>query len=571
MNIITKYIALSSLALIMFSACDKDILNVSPTDRISTDAMESDTAVLEAFITNRYIGERIISNEADGTNPGFGRGFEYALWSSITDESMYTNDDNTWLIVRGQLSPENTGITGSLWARSYRSIRECNYALDVLSRIEISAARKLRLEGELQFIRAFRYHDLIRNFGEVVLMGDKVYKLQDDLTVPELFDRRSLQESMDYVLTQLDEAIEKLPADNNDNSWVNGRATKGAAMALKSRLTLYSASPLYNTGSWEEATHAAWDIIALNKYSLYSGGYGALFTQDRNSETIFARYYTRNANHVAMEIANGPNGYGGWGGNTPYQNLVDAYQMRNGQAPFLADGSVNAGSGYDAANPYANRDPRFDATILHNGSTYRGRAVETFVPGGRDSQQGNDNWNTSKTGYYLRKFMNDEYPLQNPWGFAGFQPWNYFRYAEVLLNYAEAANEAYGPDVTPAGATMSARQALNLVRARPSVEMPAVPLGRSTDDFRLDIRYERQVELAFEEHRFYDVRRWMIAPETESRPAYGITITKSGDNYTYTRKEALSGRAFNQKHYWLPIPRTEILSSGGQLEQNAGY
>src|SRR5690606_26774879 len=179
MKTLTKYIALLAAGMTTLASCDKNILEVTPTDRISTASIESDPVLLEAFITNRYIGERIIGSEADGTNPGFGRGFEYALWSSITDESMYTNDDNSWLIVRGQLSPENMGIAGSLWGRSYRSIRECNYALHVLDSIPMSDSHKRNLEGELQFIRAFRYHDLIRNFGGVVLLGNEVYGLQD--------------------------------------------------------------------------------------------------------------------------------------------------------------------------------------------------------------------------------------------------------------------------------------------------------------------------------------------------------------------------------------------------------
>ncbi|MHC8948629.1 RagB/SusD family nutrient uptake outer membrane protein [Sphingobacterium hungaricum] len=570
MKKVIKYIFLGVFTTTIIISCKKDILDVTPTDRISTASIESDTTLLEAYITNRYIGERIIASEADGTNPGFGRGFEYALWSSITDESMYTNDDNTWLIVRGQLSPENMGSAGSIWARSYRSIRECNYALQVLQKIQMSDSYRNQLEGELRFIRAFRYHDLMRNFGRVVLVGDRVYNLTDDLTDPSLFDRKTIEEGLTYVLNELNLAAEKLPA-NNSNAWVKGRATKGAALALKSRLTLYAASPLYNVGTWDDAVLAAQNVIELNLYSLYTGGYREQFLTNDNPETIFARYYTRNANHVHLEIANGPNGYGGWGGNTPYQNLVDDYQMSNGLSPFLEDGSVNTASGYDQTKPYVNRDPRFDATILHNESIYRGRAVEVFLPGGRDSQEGSDNWNTSKTGYYLRKFMNDQYPLQNPWGNAGFQPWNYFRYAEILLNYAEAANEAFGPDVLPSNATMTARQALNMVRKRPSVNMPEIPLGRSKDEFRKDVRYERRIELAFEEHRFYDVRRWKIAMETENEPAYGITIRKNGNTFTYTRKEALSDRLFQEKHYWLPIPRSEILSSNGLLEQNPGY
>lgn len=545
-------------------SCKKDFLDITPTDRVSEATLIGDSTLFEDFVTNRYIGVRLQDKEGDGTNPGFGRGFEYAMWSSLTDESIYNNDDNTWLIQRGLLAPENTGIAGTIWGRSYRSIRECNWALSNLAAVQMSEVHKARIKAELQFIRAFRYHDLIRNYGGIVLMGDKVYNLSDNLQDEALFTRSSLKDCMDYVLAQVDEAAANLPV-NNDNTWLMGRATKGAALALKSRLTLYGASPLYNTSTWQDAVTAAQAVINLNKYSLFTGGYAALFLDAANPETIFARLYTKNAGHTHLEIANGPNSYGGWGGNLPLQNLVDDYQMNNGKS--IADPA----SGYNPQDPYTNRDPRFYATILYNGSTYRGSTIETFTPGGKDSKDGPDNWNTSKTGYYLRKFVNDAYPLQNPWGNAGFQPWYYFRYAEILLNFAEAANEAYGPDVIPTGSSLSAVAAINLIRSRPTVSMPPLSAGMSQADVREAIRNERRIELAFEEHRFYDVRRWKIANVTENEPAQGVTITKSGNTFNYSTKVALDGRAFTDKMYWLPIPRAEIQASGNKIQQNAGY
>ncbi|QEM08916.1 RagB/SusD family nutrient uptake outer membrane protein [Mucilaginibacter rubeus] len=552
-------------AMLSITACKKDLLNVQATDRISTVAVETDTAVFEAFITNRYIGARLQDKEGDGSNPGFGRGFEYSMWSSLTDESIYNNDDATWLIQRGQLAPENLGGAGVLWARSYRSIRECNYALGILPKITISAPRKTRLEGELKFIRAFRYQDLIRNYGGVVLVGDKVSELTDNLQDPSLFKRASIKESIDYAVAQLDDAASKLPL-NNDGGWLLGRATKGAALALKSRLTLYAASPLYAAGTWADAVTAAQAVISLNKYGIYTGGYGNLFLTNETNEAIFERLYTKNANHTHLEIANGPNGYGGWAGNSPLQNLVDDYEMDNGKA------ITDPASGYDPTHPYDHRDPRFAATVLYNGALYRGQTVDSYIPGGKDSKDGPDNWNTTKTGYYLKKFMNDAYPLQNPWGNAGFQPWIYFRYAEILLNFAEAANEAYGPDVIPSGSSLSARTAINLIRSRPSVNMPDLAVGMSQSQMRDAVRYERRVELAFEEHRFYDVRRWKIADVTENKPAGGVIITKNANgSFVYTPKVALDGRMFATKHYWLPIPRAEIQASGNQLQQNPGY
>jgi hypothetical protein len=546
---------------LLFSACKKNFLTTTPTDRLTTSSITSDTSLFEAYVINRYLGEQIGVNEGEGSPPGFGRGFEYAMASSVTDESMYNTDNGSWLIEQGQMAANNTGFLGTLWARSYAGIRDCNYALSLLANINMSQAHKNRLIGELEFIRAYRYQDLIRNYGGVVLIGDQVSELTDNLQNPALFKRATIAESIAYATAQLDDAAAKLPL-NNSATWALGRATEGAALALKSRLLLYAASPLYAAGTWQAAAAAAKAVMDLGKYSLSQNGYGQLFLSPNDNEIIFERLFVVNtARHVCLEIANGPNGYDGWAGNTPYQNLVDAYQMSNGKA--ITDPT----SGYDPQNPYVNRDPRFYATILYNGAPYRNSTVQVFIPGGKDSNQGPSNWNASQTGYYLKKFMNDSYPIDNPWSVAGGQPWIYMRYAEILLNYAEAQNEASGPDAT-------VYAAINSIRARPSVNMPALPAGLSQTDMRTAIQNERQIELAFEEHRFYDVRRWKIATQTENVPAYGISVTVNAANpsgYTYTRKIALANRSFLPQHYWLPIPLTEIQASNGQLQQNPGY
>jgi len=553
---ITKTVALG--VLLMSAGCQENFLDVVPTDRVSDASILSDSVLFEAYVINRYMGTRLTDKEAEGTPPGFGRGFEYAMWSSLTDESIYNNDDNTWLIQRGQIAPENTGIAGTLWGRSYRSIREINYALTNLDKVPMSADKRSKLKGEMQFIRAFRYHDLIRNYGKVVLPGDKVYQISDDLTSQELFDRADIKAGIDYAVAQLNEAAALLP-ESNDSNWKLGRATKGAALALKARLLLYAASPLYNAGTWQQAAQAAKAVMDLNKYSLYTGGYRNLFTTTTdNPEIIFGRLYAQGARHVCLEIANGPNSYNAWGGNVPVQNLVDDYEMLDGSK------ITDAGSSYNPADPYKNRDPRFYATILYNDAPYRNSTIQTYTPGGKDSKDGPSNWNTSKTGYYLKKFMNDALPIDNPWDIAGTQTWIYFRYAEILLNYAEAQNEAAGPDA-------SVYTAINAVRQRTGVAMPVLPAGLTQAQMREKIRNERRIELAFEEHRYYDVRRWKIAGVTENKPAYGIEIGRNGTAYTYTKKEALTGRNFTDKQYWLPIPRAEIQASNNKLEQNPGY
>ncbi|HEY5745111.1 MAG TPA: RagB/SusD family nutrient uptake outer membrane protein [Chryseolinea sp.] len=537
-------------------SCNSDLLDVQPTDRISDEALASDSSLFEDFVINRYMGVRLMDKEAEGTPPGFGRGFEYAMWASLTDEAIYNNDDNTWLVQRGQLAPENTGIAGTIWSRSYRSIRECNYALSIINDVTMSAPRKARLTAELKFIRAYRYQDLVRNYGAVVLMGDNVYDLDNDLTDASLFVRSSVAEGIQYINSELTQAAAGLPT-SNDNNWKLGRATKGAALALKSRVLLYAASPLYNAGTWQAAADAAKEVMSLG-YSLHPD-YRNLFLTSSSSEIIFERLYAVGARHVCLEISNGPNGFGGWAGNSPLQNLVDAYEVKvdaNTAEPFDWNNPTHV------QNPYVNRDPRFYASILYNGASYRGRQIETFLPGGLDSKDGRDNWNASKTGYYLLKFLDDKLPIDNPWDVAGVQPWIYLRYAEVLLNYAEAQNEVSGPDA-------SVYDAINQIRTRAS--MPNLPVGLTQATMRDAIRRERQVELAFEEHRFYDVRRWKIAIDTENEPAYGVNITKSGSTLTFEKKVALDGRKFEEKHYWLPIPRAEILSSGNKLEQNPSY
>jgi hypothetical protein len=551
------YPLLGLLAGILFSACKKNYLDITPTDRVSDAAILADSSLFEDYVINRYLSVKLQDKEGEGSNPGFGRGFEYALWSSLTDESIYNNDDNTWVIQRGQLAPENLGIAGTIWGRSYRSIRECNYALNNIAQVAMSDAHRSMLKGELMFIRAYRYHDLIRNYGGVVLMGNKVYNLTDNLTDDALFQKSSLKDCITYTVGQLDSAAMLLPLDNG-SATDPVRATRGAALALKSRLLLYAASPLYNAGSWQDAAAAAKAVIDLNKYNL-NASYSNLFVKGNSNEIIFERQYAIGARHVCLEIANAPNGYNGWAGNTPLQNLVDAYDMDNGKP--IADPS----SGYNAQDPYVHRDPRFYATILYNGASYRNSTVQTYTPGGKDSKDGPSNWNTTKTGYYLRKFMDDSNPIDNPWNVAGLQPWIYLRYAEVLLNYAEAQNEAAGPDA-------SVYSAVNQVRQRASVNMPPLPAGLSQAQMRAAIQKERQVELAFEEHRFYDVRRWKIAGTTENTPAYGIDVKRNSDgSFVYTRKIALDGKTFTDKNYWLPIPRTEIQASNNKLKQTDGY
>lgn len=552
----TKNISLILIAAAFaaLGACKKDFLDTTPTSIITDAAVWGDSSLAEAYVTGRYIG---VGGNNDGGKPGFGRAFEDAWMSSVTDESMVVWDNNTWFVQQGALTPDRTGWMSDTWIRSYRSIREINFALANIDKVPMSDYGKDKLKGELHFIRAYRYQDLIRNFGDVPLVGDKVYNL-DDRNFDSLFVRKPVQECIQYAVTELDNAAALMKG----KSFPIGRASYEAALALKARLLLYAASPLYTRGvsspaKWAAAAAAAKVVIDLNKFSLYND-YKALFTISGTSEDIFERVYSPTNEHTNLELVNGPNGYGGWGGNTPLQNLVDDYEMKDGSR-FSWDNAT------ESANPYQNRDPRFYASILYNGAPYRTRTVETFLPGGKDSKDGNGNWNTSPTGYYVRKYINEANPIENP-NQTAYQPWKYLRYAEVLLNYAEAVNEAVGPNG-------DVYNAVNAIRIRAG--MPKLPEGLQKDSMTSRIRNERRIELAFEEHRYYDVRRWLIAEKTENITAYGILPSKQTDgSIKYTRITALSNRKFdgtNYKNYWVPIPQSEINAAGGKLAQNPGY
>ena len=371
---------------LVINACDDDFLEVD-SPNLTDQAIWADPALAEAFVVGLYTSIRIADKEpghnGDDTPAGFGRGFHWALWSSVTDETIFSNDDQTYLVQRGQMTPSNFGFMSAAWGRGYRAIREVNLALENIDTEDspFTGEDREQLVGELHFIRAYRYFDLLKGFGSIPIMGDRVTSLDDD-DFSGLFEKRSIEEVVSYIESELDQAIAVLPEDNG------ARATLGAAMALKARLLLYAASPLYTNNvddpqKWQKAADAAEAVINMNKYSLVTGldadpseNYRKLFVQRRaTNEDIFMRFYFetgtegRSGRSIPIERMNGPNGSGGWGGNCPMQNFVDDFEMSNG---LDID---DPGSGYDDQDPYVDRDPRFYASVIFNGGMTRGQAL----------------------------------------------------------------------------------------------------------------------------------------------------------------------------------------------------
>lgn len=558
-----------------FLSCEKDFLEV-PSENLTAQSVWADPVLAESFIVGLYTSIKASANEeehADGSGDqapaGFGRGNSFQMWSSLTDESFYIFDATTHSMQKGLLSPSSNDFIKSAWSRNYRAIRECNLAMENVnsesSVFDVDKARELT--AEIRFIRAYRYFELWKNFGRVSIVGDKVYTLTDDFT--PLYDQKEIPEVLDYIVSELDAAIAGgLKVDNGE------RGNIDAAMALKSRALLYGASPLFTNEvndptKWSAAAQAAEEVMDLGRYSLVRNfdtdpteNYRKLFiNQTKTPEDIFMRFYQQvgpgNGKGDAMERLNGPNGDGGWGGNCPMQNFVDDFEMSNG-LPI-----TDPGSGYDPQDPYTNRDPRLDAIVTHHNSpVLNGRLYDPTLPGGADSPEGNEGWNASQTGYLLRKFMNLDVAMADI-NKQGTSPWRYFRYAEILLSYAEAQNEAVGPD-------QSVHDAVNDVRDRAG--MPDLPTGLSQSEMRTAIQNERRIELSFEEHRYFDERRWKIAMTTANEPLMGMGITNNGGgSFTYTPRVVFVGRAFTEKLYWAPIPASEIDASNNMLEQNPGY
>lgn len=537
------------LAVLSMAGCSHDLLDKQPIDRISGDVVWNDPNLVTAFVTSKY------------RDLGFGFNWngDEVMWASMADESMFKHDYGVWTINKSELTPSNLGILNSgaaeyngnmnPWAKNYRYIKDANTFFEQTANVtSLPTDLRNRLTGEMKFLRAFRYFDLIRNYGAVPLIT-RTFTLDADFSQ---VTRNTIQEGVNFVVKEADEAAALLPLTNTDDNV--GRATKGAALALKARMLLYATSPTYGSvATFAQAAAAAKAVIDLNQYSLYPD-YQQLFLTPRNAEIILDRTQTTGTDsYLGLERWNGPNGYGGWAGNMPTQNLVDAYETADGKP--ISD----ATSGYNAQNPYVNRDPRFYATVLYNGAQYRGRAVETFTPGGKDSPDGPESFNTSLTGYYLRKFINENRAFSSSVGSQA--PWIYFRLGEVLLNYAEAQNEAAGPDAT-------VYTAVNQVRAR--AKMPPLPTGLTQEQMRTRIRSERQVELAYEEHRYYDVRRWRIANQTENQPVRGVSIVRdAGGKLTYNYI-SVQERRFADRNYYLPIPLKEVQANPALL-QNPGY
>ncbi|WP_454881347.1 RagB/SusD family nutrient uptake outer membrane protein [Sphingobacterium detergens] len=526
------------------SSCKKDFLERAPSDFIPAEEVFSNIESAEDFLNNAY------SNLPNFFRP-LGDSQNMAL-SSGTDESEQTWDNSNDVndFNSGNWNPATFPLQ-SLWFNYYNSIRRINNFIkqyDLIPADNINPGRKERMLGEAYGLRAYYYFELFKMWGSVPLITDVLEPSESEAI---LVSRNSADEVIAFIKQDIDRAVSLLPARHVSSQF--GRITSAACKALWSRATLYYASALHNPTNdatrWQNAVTAGKEAIEFataNEYLLNTGSAGGfrpyerIFLEQMNSEVIF----TRTGESSWWDQTTQSNGDGGWAGTAPVQEMVDAYEMNNGKA------ITEAGSGYDAQNPYVNRDPRFYQTILFHGAQWKGNPMN-FKVGGADLQTDHP-----PTGYFLRKFMYEPLNLYNNSNTL-YRPWVLIRLSELYLNYAEALNEANGPSA-------EVLTYINKIRSRSS--MPDILSGLSKDVLRNKIRQERRIELAFEDHRFWDVRRWKIGTVVDNRPVHYVSI--SNDNkYSYPIREP---RVFEDKHYLFPIPQSEI-DKNPKLTQNPGW
>ena len=557
---------------LVLSSCD--ILDLKPLDKYSEADVWIDGDLSQAYVNAQYhaILHQYVEAMTDMASDD--------LWGRA-------NWGNPEMILLGAVTADNvTSLTNryNIWSHSYGYIRNCNDFLEKMKDSPIKEDHKRSMTGEIKFIRAWVYANLIFRYGGVPLIT-KVYGMHENYTV----SRTSFDDCIEFIVSELDEATQMLGTGTQSES-LRGRASGHACMALKSRVLLYAASPLWNSSNdhskWQKASDAAAalmnpndapsGVVPVASFRLENNYNDAFLKSTENTEIIFATYFV-SSNNLEFFFRHGRVGSGGLGGSNPTQNLVNMYEMaENGLLPYSDDDftTVNIASKYNEQKPYEGRDPRFYESILYDGAIWQNRETQMFVstnpdvmPGGMDSPQGTSMPNNvSVTGYLLRKFIPEELPTIGS-SEAQTNPYVHMRYAEILLNYAEAQFALGNEDV--------ARTYINKIRERKSVNMPPVPIDVSGDDLRKKIQNERRIEMAFEGYRYFDVRRWKIAEQTETKQLLGIKITKDANTeiktYEIFNLPIQRPSTFDPKFYLLPIPRVEIDKIKEAFPNNPGY
>ncbi|MDY3266850.1 MAG: RagB/SusD family nutrient uptake outer membrane protein [Phocaeicola sp.] len=557
---IIKTMCLGALIASM-SACD--ILDVEPLDTYTQEDVFTDVNLLKAYVHRNY------------TLPQ--NGWSHKALRFSCDESYNNfNWEGSYTVLEGAVTPDQLGNL-DIWSSYYENIKNCNIFFNNMDKVNlVDQPQRNYLIGEELFFRAYYYMELVNRYGGVPLIT-KAYQLDDTDKVMDI-KRNSYEECVDSIVKWFDDAAELLPV-KYDSDLDFGRVTKVAALAMKSRMLLYAASPWWGVRTYKEAADASKEVIDLcgGDGNNLDPDYKGLFLNPLSNEIIFQRLYNQEFGHW-FDWENTPNGWSGYSATCVTQEMVDSYETDGGKFP---DTDWYDGKTTTTVNPWENRDPRFYASIVCDGQKFRDREIQFWVnapekegekpsKGGLDSEFGRDNWNYSKSHYTIRKFMDET--LLNSWSDKGKQPWIYCRLAEIYLNYAEAMYYCGNEEVARTYVNYVRERARNMVGAQEGSINMLPDVTESGEALLKKIQQERKVELAFEEHRFFDVRRWKIAESTQVGQFHGIQIVKNEDGTKeYSVINLGNERDFDaSKHYLEPIPNYERRKNSA-LEQNPGY
>ncbi|HLU92599.1 MAG TPA: RagB/SusD family nutrient uptake outer membrane protein [Membranihabitans sp.] len=616
-----KIIILNFLIIGSFSC--EDILDQQAVDSFNEETVFQDINLVKAYLGRCY-------DFIGGDNNQL-LGLREDLLSSATDETLCIHRPGGYTFAKGTMSPDQLGHFGDWrfsfirWEPLYQNIKNVNVLLANIDATPLETANDQalldRMKAEAHFIRAFDYTNLFRSYGGLILIDQPFELGQEFLDIK----RSNVDETLAFILADIEAAIAGLPETGDIEQ---GRATKGAAAALKSRLLSFAAGELMNGGymgsdplvSFQSGTRedrlqaaktAAKAVMDGNfgDYSLvggtddppanmtqedvdaYAANFYNLFTQkgEWNEEVIWGVQYLNSQGNIASQNKwFGPNGYHNWGNNNPLEPVVRKFEMSDG-TPFVWD-KYNPGDNlvreFSAAeleadperNPYNGREPRFYASILFDGAKWQPRPSDAAgidptgliqtgywlsangnETAGLDTRQGLiESWNGTKVGYYIKKYMDESTVGQY---FNNENAWIEFRYAEVVLDFAEAAIEL--------GDVQEGIDALNMVRNRAGLP------DRLTSDqaqAREWLRHERQIEFFGEGDRWYMIRKWMIADDV-IKNVHSMKVTHFSDGgvrWHYDTDAIVDDRSWKDSQYWLPISRTEI-NKAPQLTQNPGY
>ncbi len=600
------YFFLSIVSVWMYSSCSDDFLGETETTNLDQAAVFADSTYTSQFLNQIYVDI--------GYDVKYDRYSGHGGLQTSSDEAAYkanTGLATDIMFATGSVNPV-TVAEDDVWRKAYQNIRRVNVFFKYVDGCRMYESAKTEYKAEARFLRAWYYAMLLRHYGGVPLVYDDIYESVAEAQK----ERNSYADCVEYIVDEANKAAEDLPPTRSGNKF--GRITSGACKALISRVRLYAASKLFNGSDfapadypkelvgypeadqerWKLAVDAALDVIKSGRYKLYIhdkdengndypgwGYYAALLPSDFYSK-VGADVYSgtilekKAGGGVGTQGAFAPPSTGGSGtGGYIYHDLVELYPMADG-TPTVVNGEY--APNYTPTKPAENRDPRFTFIVAYHGCSMKSNRQDTEINISLGTQQ-DAIYRGTPTGYYTRKFQTfPSHANQMVYGSCS-QARPLIRYTEILLNYAEAVNEYYGPDhvddfgesgkISPYIVLREIRKCAGIQPGEGGENGPnayGIKDNMTPEEMTAAIRLERRLDLAFEGHRFFDVRRWMIAENTDSQMMHGLEVTKKEDGTLSSRVINARQHVFRKAMYLYPIPYKETVKSP-KLLQNPYY